>query len=207
MNCAIIHNSDNFTSNGSDSESFDDILLRPLVSVDFADDSVTELHDVFRFQSLDNDLGNVRRTDVKSCVESVTNVANHWSSGNEATQLWYNALDAVAGSIRDQAINHNCGMVHDTVANGKIYYEYHATGRNCDNTADQFTVRGSLDKVFRKYIISESWKIYCLELTHGGTWTGYLLIGPRSAWPNGRLSCGSTNSGMCVSGGVNDAHY
>lgn len=207
VNCAIVQNPANLTRDGTDFENADaaeSLLLKPLVRLNLLNQSLDGIDDAYSFENYDGE--HWKRTDVKSCVESVTNVENHFSSGDEATMLWYNAIDAVAGSIHAQSQNHYCGEVGGVIAGGHMRYKYKGSGKNCASTAGEFTIRGSLDKAFRQFIISQSWKVYCLELTHGGDWHGYLLIGPNVNWPAG-LSCGGLNSGRCVSGGVNDAHH
>lgn len=78
-----------------------------------------------------------------------------------------------------------------------------STGRHCDTTAEQETIAGAIEH----HIKNNGHKIcgtQCLELTHGGTWHGYLLIGPASNFDH-KAYCGPKVSFKhCDSGGKGD---
>lgn len=52
-----------------------------------------------------------------------------------------------------------------------------ASGGDCGTTAEQKTIAGAIDAVFRSLEGYWDCYIYCITITHGGTWTGTLLIG------------------------------
>ncbi|KAG5771170.1 hypothetical protein H9Q72_002163 [Fusarium xylarioides] len=87
--------------------------------------------------------------------------------------------------------------------NGNVFYRYRSTGRHCDTTAEQETIAGAIEH----HINNHGHKIcgtQCLELTHGGTWHGYLLIGPASNFDH-KAYCGPKVSFKhCDSGGKGD---
>lgn len=145
------------------------------------------------------------RDDVKTCEQWKYGTTNYFGSSDDAKNSWYSGIKDVAGSIFDQSKYHNCGAVSGAVAGGRMRYVYSATGRNCDTTSQQRTIEGSLDKAYREIILKDYNSVYCLVLTHQGTWSGYLLIGPNDVWP-ANLRCGKSKDGECVSGGINDNH-
>ncbi|KAJ0141878.1 Uncharacterized protein HZ326_15280 [Fusarium oxysporum f. sp. albedinis] len=87
--------------------------------------------------------------------------------------------------------------------NSNLFYRYRSTGRHCDTTAEQETIAGAIEH----HIKNHGHKIcgtQCLELTHGGTWHGYLLIGPASNFDH-KAYCGPEVSFKhCDSGGKGD---
>ncbi|KAM0337610.1 hypothetical protein ACHAPU_011534 [Fusarium lateritium] len=88
---------------------------------------------------------------------------------------------------------------------GELFYRYSSAGRNCDTTAEQETIAGALEHHFKKDN-SKMCGTVCLDLTHGGTWNGYLAIGPAKSF-NHKLHCGpELNFNNCDSGGKGDLH-
>ncbi|KAF4969029.1 hypothetical protein FSARC_3683 [Fusarium sarcochroum] len=72
--------------------------------------------------------------------------------------------------------------------NDEIHYEYHAAGKHCDTTAEKATITE------------------CLDLTYGGPWNGYLLIGPSEGFDY-KAYCGpKLNLQTCDSRGKSDLH-
>lgn len=147
------------------------------------------------------------RKNVKSCALGVASVASAFASGASAAAAWYAVFHKAAGEAKYESDNKNCGVHHHVVdtPSRKMRYVYSSSGGDCSSTAQESTIEGSLDKAYRTYIKSHYDHIWCMELTHGGTWKGYLLIGPDGNWPS-NLSCGDSSSGTCVSGGKNDDH-
>ncbi|KAF5685607.1 hypothetical protein FCIRC_3393 [Fusarium circinatum] len=86
---------------------------------------------------------------------------------------------------------------------GNLFYRYHSNGRHCDTTAEQETIAGAI----KRHIKRHGHKICgteCLNLTHGGTWDGYLLIGPADKFDDS-AECGPEISFQhCDSGGKGD---
>ncbi|KAF5724847.1 hypothetical protein FMUND_403 [Fusarium mundagurra] len=90
---------------------------------------------------------------------------------------------------------------------GNLFYRYHETcqsnGRHCDTTAEQETIAGAIERHIKRH----GHKICgteCLNLTHGGTWNGYLLIGPADKFDH-NVECGPEISFQhCDSGGKGD---
>ncbi|OJJ94818.1 hypothetical protein ASPACDRAFT_48512 [Aspergillus aculeatus ATCC 16872] len=56
-------------------------------------------------------------------------------------------------------------------------YEYYATGRNCDTTAQQETIHGALYHYLTTVDNDKVCGTQCLSLDHGGTYEGYLKLG------------------------------
>lgn len=82
----------------------------------------------------------------------------------------------IATLAKSSSSNHDCslhkGRVDDTV------YSYHASGDNCDTTAELKTIAGAIANYFRDQK-SNVCGTHCIKMTHGGTWTGY-VSDPRS---------------------------
>ncbi|WZH42128.1 uncharacterized protein QYS62_003096 [Fusarium acuminatum] len=86
--------------------------------------------------------------------------------------------------------------------NGELFYRYR---RHCDTTAQQETIAGALEHHFKKHG-TKMCGTQCLDLTHGGTWNGYLAIGPAKSFDH-KSYCGPELSfNNCDSGGKNDLH-
>ncbi|KAJ7094094.1 hypothetical protein C8R44DRAFT_749616 [Mycena epipterygia] len=63
-----------------------------------------------------------------------------------------------------------------------LRWRYTATGSNCDTTAQLTTIRGAID-AFLKESVEGQCRNVCLQMTHGGTWIGYLSVSPVGAPP------------------------
>ncbi|KAI1071037.1 hypothetical protein LB507_011493 [Fusarium sp. FIESC RH6] len=85
----------------------------------------------------------------------------------------------------------------------EIFYRYRSTGRHCDTTAEQETIAGAIEHHIKKHG-SKLCGTECLDLSHGGTWNGYLAIGPAKSFDH-KAYCGpELNFGSCDSGGKGD---
>ncbi|CZT20862.1 uncharacterized protein RCC_06722 [Ramularia collo-cygni] len=104
--------------------------------------------------------------------------------------------------IKDVTNERSCGIFRG--AYNDVAYRYTATGTHCDTTAEQATIGGAIEHHIKEIDGGKVCGMECLNLSHGGTWSGYLLIGPRSSFDNS-VYCGPTLSfNHCDSGGKND---
>lgn len=109
----------------------------------------------------------------------------------------------IAGVVKGKSDKHDCSAVDGTVA--RANYRVYATGRNCDTTAQLGTIAGAIDKYLRD-VDSEICGTHCIQLTHGGTWTGYVVLAPAGTEVDS-FYCGSAYKfGSCATGGKNDNH-
>ena len=107
----------------------------------------------------------------------------------------------MANVIKDLSNQRSCGTFTSQV--GNVKFRYHANGKNCDTTAEQATIAGAIENHLKKNG-GRLCATECLDLTHGGTWDGFLLIGPSNSFEANRY-CGPTlNFGQCTSGGKKD---
>lgn len=114
----------------------------------------------------------------------------------------YQLVNYLANVIRSAAANQSCGKFTGTYLNVK--YRYQANGKNCDTTAEQDTIAGAIDHHLKTVDNNELCATECLDLTHGGTWDGYLLIGPGDSFEDS-MYCGPTlDFDNCSSGGKGD---
>lgn len=178
-------------------------LLAPSLRLDLANSSVVDLSDIRavfvpnpNYQGPSNPL---LRTDVRACLKNFE-TGNDFRSLADATPPWLDGLRLISYSIKDQSNYNYCGRVGHKL--GRLNYRYHASGA-CGTTALQSTIQGALDKAFKQIILKGYNSFYCIELTHGGAWHGYLLVGPQAGFPE-NYQCGANNAGQCVSGGNND---
>lgn len=119
----------------------------------------------------DNSLELQKRMDVQACATWVTGAvacANIIWDGME--NIW-----DIAFKIKQLANSKQCSEIHGQ--QGGMYYRYWASGGDCGTTAEQKTIAGAIDAVLRKLEGEWDCNIYCITMTHGGTWKGTLLIG------------------------------
>ncbi|KAK1144914.1 hypothetical protein N8T08_004629 [Aspergillus melleus] len=108
----------------------------------------------------------------------------------------------LAGGIKALSDQHNCA--HDSGTINNIRYDYYASGRNCDTTAQINTIAGAIYKYIDKIEHGKICGTQCVRLDHHGTWKGWLRMGHASSY-NDKAYCGpGLNFDSCVSGGNND---
>ncbi|KAF7883423.1 uncharacterized protein EAF02_005343 [Botrytis sinoallii] len=109
---------------------------------------------------------------------------------------------SAAASIKSVSNDGSCAKISGSFEG--ISWVYYATGRNCDTTAEASTIQGALKHHLETVDGSQVCGTECLDLTHSGTWNGYLLFGPTSNF-NSAAYCGPTLPySKCTSGGKND---
>lgn len=145
--------------------------------------------------------GLTKRTNVEACLNTVYQINNWFRQDGFQWVDWENALPIAAELIWMMSFSQNCGVGHQISNNIKMVYT--ASGAHCDTTAQEKTIEGALDKAFGTFIRGDKTGIWCIQLSHGGSWNGFLLIGPDTNWP-GYIWCGSGGKDTCVSGGKND---
>jgi hypothetical protein len=64
---------------------------------------------------------------------------------------------------------------------GGLYYRYWATSGDCDTTAEQKTIAGAIHAALKANDGDWLCNVYCITMTHGGTWIGTLLVGPNDS--------------------------
>lgn len=85
-----------------------------------------------------------------------------------------------------------------------LKWTYHSTGRNYDTTAQHKTISGATKKYLTNVEHNNVCGTQCLCLDHGGTWDGWLKLGPIKGF-NDNAYCGPRVSfERCLSGGNND---
>ncbi|KAL2062387.1 hypothetical protein VTL71DRAFT_6653 [Oculimacula yallundae] len=136
--------------------------------------------------------------DVRVCERVLTAAA--------ACVVLINGLSAIAGAlgglIRGLADQHSCGKSYGSLDG--ISWVYYASGSNCDTTAESLTIAGAIKQHLSTVDHSTLCTTDCLDLTHSGTWNGWLLVGPTNNF-NTDLYCGpSLSFSTCKSGGKND---
>ncbi|KAJ5713180.1 uncharacterized protein N7483_010361 [Penicillium malachiteum] len=83
-------------------------------------------------------------------------------------------------------------------------YIYYASGRNCDTTAQKATIEGALKKYLKEIDDEELCGTECLRMHHGGTWDGWLKIGPKASFDEDAYCGPKLSFSSCISGGDAD---
>ncbi|TEY44878.1 hypothetical protein BOTCAL_0342g00020 [Botryotinia calthae] len=137
------------------------------------------------------------RTDVSVC-EIIRNTAACLTVAN----ILINWTASVAASIKSLSNQGSCSTSYGSLDG--ISWVYYATGRNCDTTAEAATIQGAIKNHLETTDGNKLCGTECLDLTHSGTWNGYLLVGPTSNFNSGAYCGPSLSFGQCTSGGKND---
>ncbi|KAH1898216.1 hypothetical protein KXV57_009713 [Aspergillus fumigatus] len=109
---------------------------------------------------------------------------------------------SIATTIKDLSNGENCNAMHGTFEGLK--WTYYSTGRNCDTTAQHDTIAGAIKKYLNNVEHNDICGTQCLRMDHGGTWDGWLKLGPVGSF-NENAYCGpSLSVDSCLSEGNND---
>ncbi|KAE8155251.1 hypothetical protein BDV25DRAFT_134998 [Aspergillus avenaceus] len=139
----------------------------------------------------------VARTPIKACAYISATAACFAISKD-----LYHFAKTLGGGIKALSDQHNCAHSTGTIDN--IRYDYYASGRNCDTTAQINTIAGAIYKYIDKIEHGNICGTQCVRLDHGGTWKGWLRMGHASSY-NDKAYCGpGLNFDSCISGGNND---
>jgi hypothetical protein len=141
----------------------------------------------------------VKRLDVKVC-QALGAAASCVVIG---TGL-YHMSSTVATDIKDLSNQKSCATF--TGSTDGVTYRYYANGKNCDTTAEQVTIAGAIEHHIKNVNGGKLCQTECLDLTHGGTWDGFLLIGPRNGFDSSKYCGPKLSFGSCDSGGKKDSH-
>lgn len=110
---------------------------------------------------------------------------------------------AIGAKFINKSNHHDCTAVDGRIDD--VTYRVYASGQHCDTTAQLSTIAGSIDKYLRD-VDKDVCGVHCIRLTHGGTWTGYVVL----AGAGGDVDsfyCGSSYTfGRCGTGGAKDDH-
>jgi hypothetical protein len=108
----------------------------------------------------------------------------------------------IATTIKDLSNGGNCNAMHGTFEG--LRWTYYSSGRNCDTTAQHDTIAGAIKKYLNNVEHNNICGTQCLRMDHGGTWDGWLKLGPVGSF-NENAYCGpSLSFDSCLSGGNND---
>jgi len=135
---------------------------------------ISSLNLDFQFRNVTNE-GSAeleKRLDIHAC--------STWVKGAVqcVNDVWegLNAVWDIAFKIKQLTSSKQCTEIHGR--QGGLYYRFWSAGGDCDTTAEQKTIAGAIHAVIKKLDGEWQCNIYCITMTHGGTWKGTLLIGP-----------------------------
>ncbi|EME40036.1 hypothetical protein DOTSEDRAFT_74790 [Dothistroma septosporum NZE10] len=142
-----------------------------------------------------------RRTQVTACERVAAFAASCFVIGNSLKPI-VTYLGNVIINARDQR---SCGTFTGAVSG--VTFRYQANGKNCDTTAEEATIQGAIAYHLSTVDNGQLCATECLDLTHGGTWDGYLLIGPTNSFDSSAYCGPQLTKDMfskCSSGGKKD---
>lgn len=140
-----------------------------------------------------------KRTDVKVCTS--LDPANVGACVAVVGTVSAIAI-GIAGLLKSDSNSNDCGT-HTGSLDG-VNYSVYATGNNCDTTAQLGTISGALNNFIATVDENTICGVQCLKLTHGGTWSAYVLLG-QSSYNLNNYSCDLAGTfGSCASGGEAD---
>ncbi|KAM5358110.1 hypothetical protein ACJZ2D_015577 [Fusarium nematophilum] len=98
----------------------------------------------------------------------------------------YLAFDtAISAASSDKS----CGTFSGKAGpSGEVSYRYTPVGRDCDTAAEHTTIAAAIEHNIKVHG-SQPCRTECMDLTHGGSWNGYLLIGPTDGFDSS-MYCG-----------------
>lgn len=82
---------------------------------------------------------------------------------------------AIASQEKKSSDNSDCSS-HGGDLNG-VAWRFHAAGKQCGTTAQETTIEGGLNTYFDS-LGGQICSVHCVAQSHGGTYRGYLLLGP-----------------------------
>ncbi|KAJ5928307.1 hypothetical protein N7466_007263 [Penicillium verhagenii] len=124
------------------------------------------------------------RTNIEICQAYVTTTYFCVLLGTQAINL---VSSSIGSAIKHLSNDNDCGR-HSGTSDG-IKWIYHATGRNCDTTAELVTIESAIRHGLSAFYNDKLCKTVCWRMTHGGTWAGYMKLGPEDGFENGK-ACG-----------------
>ncbi|KAJ7453852.1 hypothetical protein FB451DRAFT_665601 [Mycena latifolia] len=133
-----------------------------------------------------------KRTDITDCIKYVEEGTACFDISSNIRTIGSTIATVAFGSSSVKDCSVHTGSIDG------VQWRYYGTGpgSECDTSAELKTIRGALDAFLQDSVDGEC-KEVCLQMTHGGTWTGFLSVSPvGSAAPS---DCG--NSGYGEHGG------
>ncbi|KAL9578304.1 MAG: hypothetical protein Q9212_005801 [Teloschistes hypoglaucus] len=124
---------------------------------------------------VERDVQGVNRTQIAQPVVllKITERAGIIANGAAVISAAAAVASYISMLIKQQSDNHSCGVISGNIDH--VNYQYSATGRNCDTTSEQKTVDDAIKRALA-FMTSQNVNQACFQLTHGGTWKGYLQL-------------------------------
>ncbi|KAF7927707.1 uncharacterized protein EAE98_006089 [Botrytis deweyae] len=155
-------------------------------------------YDLTPVNTTTSDTSLIPRTNVRICERVLTATSQCVGLISQAIII-SKAIGSAIKSISDAG---SCGKSYGSLDG--VSWVYYATGSNCDTTAEAATIQGAIKQHLTTIDGNSLCATECLDLTHSGTWSGFLLIGPTNNFDS-TMYCGpSLSFGSCTSGGKND---
>ncbi|KAI1131822.1 hypothetical protein F5Y10DRAFT_261761 [Nemania abortiva] len=81
----------------------------------------------------------------------------------------------IASLLKSDSSGNDCKAHSGSVDN--VHWTVYAQGKHCDTTAQLSTIAGAISDYLRAQG-GNVCGVHCIRLTHGGTWQGYVTLGP-----------------------------
>ena len=109
---------------------------------------------------------------------------------------------SLASTIKELSDQGSCNAMHGIYES--LSWVYYSSGRNCDTTAQHDTISGAIKKYLADTNGNKLCGTECLRMDHGGTWDGWLEIGPTASFKSDAYCGPSLSFSSCLSGSNND---
>lgn len=149
-------------------------------------------------QTRDFDHALVERTPVRVCERILAATGSCVVVANFAVAV----AKSLASTIKELSDQGSCNTMRGTYES--LSWVYHSSGRNCDTTAQQATIAGAIKKYLDDVNGNKLCGTECLRMDHGGTWDGWLKLGPTANFKSNAYCGPSLTFSSCLSGGNND---
>ncbi|OQE39817.1 hypothetical protein PENCOP_c006G01068 [Penicillium coprophilum] len=142
----------------------------------------------------------IERTPVQVCERIVATTAACAVITNFAVAL-YKSLASTIKELSDQG---DCNLMRGT--SETLKWSYKSSGRNCDTKAQHDTISGAIKKYMADMEHEKICGTHCLRLDYGGTWDGWLNLGPVNSFNDGAYCGPELDFVSCLLGGNNDIY-
>lgn len=140
----------------------------------------------------------VERTPVRVCERILAATA----SCVVITSFAIAMAKSLASTIKELSDQGSCNSMRGTYES--MSWVYYSSGRHCDTTAQKATIAGAIKKYLDDTNGNKLCGTECLRMDHGGTWDGWLKIGPTANFKSNAYCGPSLSFRSCLSGGNND---
>lgn len=149
-------------------------------------------------QTSDLDHTLVERTPVRVCERIPIATGSCVAIANFAVAV----AKSLASTIEELSDQSSCNTMRGTYES--MSWVYYSSGRNCDITAQRAIITGAIKNYLDDTNGNNLCGTECLHMDHGGTWDGWLKLGPTANFKSNAYCGPSLTFSSYISGGNND---